>query len=57
MKEKESLLFSFIFYLFFRENFYSLAWTTIDMGEGPTNILVSGGIRGKKFDRQIYLFY
>jgi len=30
-----------------KENFYTLAWTTIDMGEGPTNILVSGGIRGE----------
>jgi len=30
-----------------KENFYSLAWTTIDMGEGATNILVSGGIRGE----------
>ena len=27
------------------------------MGEGPTNILVSGGIRGKKFDiLHIYFF-
>lgn len=30
-----------------KENFYTLAWTTIDMGEGNTNILVSGGIRGE----------
>ena len=50
MKENWDSLESLSFFSFiFRENFYSLAWTTIDMGEGPTNILVSGGIRGKKF--------
>ena len=37
----------FLFLCVHRENFYTLAWTTIDMGEGPTNILVSGGIRGE----------
>ena len=35
------------FNLIFREYFYTLAWSTIDMGEGKTNILVSGGSRGE----------
>ena len=35
------------FTLIFREYFYTLAWSTIDMGEGKTNILVSGGSRGE----------
>jgi len=30
-----------------KEYFYTLAWSTIDMGEGKTNILVSGGSRGE----------
>ena len=35
------------FTLIFWEYFYTLAWSTIDMGEGKTNILVSGGSRGE----------
>lgn len=30
-----------------KENFYTLAWTTLTLGEEKTNILVSGGIRGE----------
>ena len=44
--------------IFFRENFYTLAWTTLQFGDTSTessgksnhlksNILVSGGIRGE----------
>ena len=32
---------------FFRENFYTLAWTTLDLGGEKSNVLVSGGIRGE----------
>jgi hypothetical protein len=34
-------------YINFRENFYTLAWSTITLGDEKTNILVSGGIRGE----------
>ncbi len=30
-----------------KENFYTLAWTTLKLGGERTNILVSGGIRGE----------
>jgi WD40 repeat protein len=30
-----------------RENFYTLAWTTLDLGGQRTNILASGGIKGE----------
>lgn len=30
-----------------RENFYTLAWTTLDFGDEKSNILVSGGIKGE----------
>lgn len=30
-----------------KENFYTLAWSTITLGDEKTNILVSGGIRGE----------
>lgn len=30
-----------------KENFYTLAWTTLDLGGEKSNILVSGGIRGE----------
>ena len=38
---------NFIRVCIFRENFYTLAWTTLKIGDEPTNILVSGGIRGE----------
>ena len=30
-----------------KENFYTLAWTTLKLGDENTNILASGGIRGE----------
>ena len=30
-----------------RENFYTLAWTTLLLGDEKSNILLSGGIRGE----------
>lgn len=30
-----------------KENFYTLAWTTLKLGDDNTNILASGGIRGE----------
>jgi len=30
-----------------RENFYTLAWTTLELGGDKTNILASGGIKGE----------
>ena len=30
-----------------RENFYTLAWTTLLLGDQKSNILLSGGIRGE----------
>ncbi len=30
-----------------KENFYTLAWTTLRLDSQPTNILASGGIRGE----------
>lgn len=30
-----------------RENFYTLAWTTLELGGNKTNILASGGIKGE----------
>jgi hypothetical protein len=30
-----------------KENFYTLAWTTLKLDVQPTNILASGGIRGE----------
>ena len=30
-----------------KENFYTLAWTTLRLDGQPTNILASGGIRGE----------
>ena len=32
---------------FCRENFYTLAWTTLLLGDQKSNILLSGGIRGE----------
>ena len=34
-------------FIFFRETFYALAWSTINLGDGKTNILASGGILGE----------
>merc|ERR1712029_873755 len=30
-----------------KENFYTLAWTTLKLGDEDTNILASGGIKGE----------
>ena len=30
-----------------KENFYTLAWTTLKLGDEKTNVLASGGIRGE----------
>jgi hypothetical protein len=30
-----------------KENFYTLAWTTLGLEGGPTNLLASGGVRGE----------
>jgi hypothetical protein len=30
-----------------KENFYTLAWTTLTLDDEETNVLASGGIRGE----------